>query len=101
MLYFLLKVCQAARAAQEDGDLSRACWLYLYIIECSELYDQTNDATDYSSQLAEMLLNIHCGNDGNSLNSIKNASDFLVSAIDLACCGIVKVCGLYSIQITY
>lgn len=87
----VLKVCQAARSAHDDGDLSRACWLYLYIIECSESCDLTDVATDYSSQLAEMLLNIYCGTETNGLNAIANISEFLVSAIDLVCNGMTKV----------
>jgi hypothetical protein len=85
---------QVARAAQKDGDMSRACRLYLYVVECSEMCDQTDVATDYSSQLADMLLNIYCGAPTavtRDLRVVADTAHVLSTAIKLVCTGMSKV----------
>ena len=89
------QVSQAARVALEEGNLTQACKLFLYAIECNESLDQTETATDYSSQLADLLLNIFCSSPEN-LQKIENFADLLVAVIELVVEGMIKVqCKLF------
>ena len=84
------QVSQAAREALENEDLSTACRLFLYIIESNENRNQTSTATEYTSQLADLLLNVFC-NMPDKLTQIPDLPDLLLAAIELLKDGMCKV----------
>ena len=63
-----------------------ACKLFLYIIESNECRDHTITATEYTSQLADLLLNVFIHNPEN-LSSIDNFADLLLAALELILTG--------------
>ncbi len=76
----------AARLALERGDLSVACKLFLYIIESNEMRDHTITATEYTSQMADLLLNIYI-NYPQNLSNIDNFAELLLAALELILIG--------------
>ena len=63
-----------------------ACKLFLYIIESNECRDHTITATEYTSQLADLLLNVFI-NYPENLMSIENFPDLLLAALELILTG--------------
>ena len=63
-----------------------ACKLFLYIIESNEYRDHTITATEYTSQLADLLLNVFL-NYPENLSFIENFPDLLLAALELILTG--------------
>lgn len=84
------QVSHAARIALENGDLGQACKLFLYIIESNENRDQTSTATEYTSQMADLLLDVY-SNFPENLTGIEDLIDMLLAAIELVTQGMHKV----------
>lgn len=89
----------AAHAAQEDGNIPRACQLYVDVMNCSEASDKSELTTDYSSQLADLLMNIHFSNPvaPGVLASIADISELLAGAIGTLCTSMSKVCHCFKV----
>lgn len=75
------RISKAARHALENSDLSTACKLFLYIIECSEKKDQMMMTCEYLSQLADLLLNIFI-NSPAIVRGIVDINEILLAAIE-------------------
>ena len=89
------QVSCAARQALENGDLGAACKLFLYIIESNENRNQTSTATEYTSQLADLLLNVF-SNYPENLTQVDGFVDLLLAAAELVQEGMCKVYEEYS-----
>ena len=75
------QVSQAGRHALENGDLTTACVLFLYIVESNLSRQQLTTSIENASQMADLLLKIHL--DGNAaLSGITNFGNLLLSALD-------------------
>ena len=86
LLFYSIQVSHAARLALERGDLTVACKLFLYIIESNECRDHTITATEYTSQLADLLLNVFI-NYPENLAAIEKFPDLLLAALELILTG--------------
>ena len=88
------QLSRAAREALESQHLSLACKLFLYIIESTEKRNKPEMASSFSSQLADLLLNVYSNSPAN-LTSMEDFTEILLAAIELTGDGLKKVYTAY------